>query len=60
MNGLRQQLVMQQQNKKPLLTEWGRIEVTELGVRVLKSVERCVRERRTPGDALMRDWQIFN
>ena len=31
MNGLRQQLVMQQQNKKPLLTGWGRIEVTELG-----------------------------
>ena len=31
MNGLRQQLVMQQQNKKPLLTGCGRIEVTELG-----------------------------
>ena len=29
-------------------------------VRVLESVARCVRERRTPGDALMRDWQIFN
>ena len=29
-------------------------------VRVLESVARCVRERRAPGDALMRDWQVFN
>ena len=29
-------------------------------VRVLDSVARRVRERRAPGDALMRDWQIFN
>ena len=29
-------------------------------VRVLKSVARRVRERRAPGDALLRDWQIFN
>lgn len=29
-------------------------------VRVLESVARCVRERRAPGDAVMRDWQIFN
>ena len=29
-------------------------------VRVLDSVARRVRERRVPGDALMRDWQIFN
>ena len=29
-------------------------------VRVLDSVARHVRERRAPGDALMRDWQVFN
>ena len=29
-------------------------------VRVLDSVARRVRERRAPGDALMRDWKIFN
>ena len=29
-------------------------------VRILDSVARRVRERRAPGDALMRDWQIFN
>ena len=29
-------------------------------VRVLESVARCVRERRAPDSALMRDWQIFN
>jgi hypothetical protein len=29
-------------------------------VRVLDSVARRVRERRAPGDALMRDWQVFN
>ena len=29
-------------------------------VRVLKSVARRVRDRRAPGDALLRDWQIFN
>ena len=29
-------------------------------VRVLEGVARCVRERRRPDDALMRDWRIFN
>ena len=29
-------------------------------VRVLEGVARCVRERRQPDDALMRDWRIFN
>ena len=29
-------------------------------VRVLDSVARRVRERRAPGDELMRDWQVFN
>ena len=29
-------------------------------VRVLEGVAECVRERRQPGDTLMRDWRIFN
>ena len=29
-------------------------------VRVLDSVARRISERRAPGDALMRDWQVFN
>lgn len=29
-------------------------------LRVLEGVARCVRERRRPDDALMRDWRIFN
>ena len=29
-------------------------------VRVLEGVAECVRERRQPDDALMRDWRIFN
>ena len=29
-------------------------------VRVLESVARCVRERQSPGAALLRDWNVFN